>query len=102
MMFGISGREQADQRMRLVGALGVCGLRIDPAGLAADAAFWSTWAAMAHVASQATAGLGQLLPSDELAAKPAQLRLLDAGICVDGGGRVEVTLNKAEEYAASP
>ena len=39
---------------------------------------------------------------DAETAKAAQLRPLDAGICVASAGRAEFTQDKAEEYAASP
>ena len=61
MVFGISENEQANQRMRLMEALGGCSLRIDSAELAADATFRSTWVMVARVAPQAAARLGQFL-----------------------------------------
>ena len=42
--------EHAMRRLVLPGALGGCGLRMDAVGLAADAAFWSTWAMTTSVA----------------------------------------------------
>ena len=42
--------EHAVKRLALPGALGGCGLRMDAVGLAADAAFWSTWAMTTKVA----------------------------------------------------
>ena len=41
-MFGIAEHDRARSWMRLMGALGGCGLRTDSVGLAADAAFWTS------------------------------------------------------------
>ena len=62
--------EHAVKRLALLGALGAlggCGLRMDGVGLAADAAFWSTWAMTTKVAPGIAreAGLGKV-PAAEL------------------------------------
>ena len=81
--------EHAMRRMVLPGVLGGCGLRMDAVGLAADAAFWSTWAMTVKVVPGVAkdAGLGKVSNADELAAAAAQRRLAEAGVEVDADGR---------------
>ena len=65
--------EHAVKRLALLRALGGCGLRMDTVGLAADAAFWSTWAMTTKVAPgiARVAGLGKVPAADEQAAAAA-------------------------------
>ena len=70
------------RRLVLPGALGRCGLRMDAVGLAADAAFWSTWAMTTKVAPGIAkeAGLGKVPTADVQAAVAARARLAEAGV----------------------
>ena len=96
--------EHAMRRMVLPGALGGCGLRMDAVGLAADAAFWSTWAMTVKVVPGVAkdAGLGKVSNADELAAAAARRRLAEAGVEVDADGRVAFSQVQRNMYAASP
>ena len=96
--------EQAMKRLALPGALGGCGLRMDGVGLAADAAFWSTWAMTKKVAPgiASEAGLGEVPAADGQAAAAARARLAEAGVEVDADGRVTFSQTQRDVYAASP
>ena len=93
--------EHAVNRLALPGALGGCGLRMDAVGLAADAAFWSTWAMTTKVAPGIAreAGLGKVPAADEQAAAAARARLAEAGVA---DGRVAFSQTQRDMYAASP
>ena len=95
MMFGITEHEMVGKRMRLVGALGGFGLRIDSVGLAADAAFWSSWVTTSEMVPDvaARAGLGQ---------GHQHARLVQAGLLVDEHGRVEFSKENAKDYSEGP
>ena len=59
-MCGITEHEMARERMRLMGALGGCGVGIDSVGLAADTACGSSWVTSSRMVPgiAARAGLG--------------------------------------------
>ena len=77
---------------------------MDAVGLAADAAFWSTWAMTTKVAPGIAreAGLGKVPAADEQAAAAARARLAEAGVEVDADGRVAFSQTQRDLYAASP
>ena len=77
---------------------------MDGVGLAADEAFWSTWATTTKVAPGIAreAGLGKVPAADEQAAAAARARLAEAGVEVDADGRVAFSQTQRDLYAASP
>ena len=91
-LLGTSLSERAMGQLSSPGPLGGCGLRT-PDMLAADAAFFSSWATTKHAVQEHARAMGRPLDHipDAQHAEAAQQRLHDQGIAVHEDGRTALT-----------